>query len=84
MASVMYNCDIMHGESSFHPEVLALNDKKYMREVTLERPAIGTKATMRPFWITDYPILCYVGHKQAPTSKVDKSLNVSQRLADSF
>ena len=81
MASVMYNCDTMHGKTSFHPEILALNDKKYLREVLLEHPAIEHKSNMKPFWITDYPILFYVGHKTPPKTQ---PLNLSQRVVGSI
>ena len=60
----MYSSDFLQDEASFHAELIALNEKKYLSEIVLEDPLIDNanrgSQQINPFWITDYPILCYV------------------------
>ena len=40
-----------------------MREKEYIREVILEEPVFDKPATgevVRKFWITDYPLLCYL------------------------
>ena len=58
MATNMNVQDLLQENSlDFHPEILALKEKERVREVILDKPAIGL--THR-FWITDQPLLCYL------------------------
>ena len=64
LACVMYDSDFMHDTSEFHPELLALNEKVITQEIVLKNPGIITDRVLnqvRQFWMTDYPIMCYIG-----------------------
>ena len=69
----MSRCDFLNeGTMKYTPELLALIEKESLIEVMLDNPAINkvknfktphgdkTKTELRRFWITDYPILCYL------------------------
>ena len=64
LASVMYDSDFMHESSSFHPELLALNEKRITQKIVLKNPAIlkdrASNQIIRQFWMTDYPLMCYI------------------------
>ena len=73
LAQIMSRCDFLNeGTMKYTPELLALIEKESLIEVMLDNPAINkvknfktshgdkTKTELRRFWITDYPILCYL------------------------
>ena len=70
----MSRCDFLKEGMKYTPELLALIEKESLIEVMLDKPAIYQaksfresvcsflKREVRRFWITDYPILCYLKH----------------------
>ena len=58
----MYRNDCLQPESSFHPELLALNEKKNVMEILLDIPALKyDQGVQKVLYTTDYPIICYLG-----------------------
>ena len=53
----MYKSDFLQEKSSFHPELLALNEREHLIEVILTNAALTNTAAV---YITDYPLLCYL------------------------
>ena len=69
LAQIMSRCDFLNLKEGmkYTPELLALLEKEGLTEVMLDNPAanFASEEEVRRFWITDYPILCYL--------KVDKN-----------
>ena len=72
LADVMYRSDFMEEESSFHPELLALNERGTVTEVMLQNPVFKTTddqseqnhpSSNQVFYISDYPLLCYLAQE---------------------
>ena len=61
LTEAMNLCDQLKPKTAFHPELLIINDKNAIKEVVVEDfDADLSEKDFKRFWITNYPLLCYV------------------------
>ena len=71
----MYKSDFLQEKSSFHPELLALNEREHLIEVILTNAAcINRDEKAAAVYITDYPLLCYLAEDDQDGEKAVASL----------
>ena len=61
----MYESDFMQDNSSFHPELLLLNELENLSDIKLVDPAIekDENEMCKQNWVTNYPLLCYTANE---------------------
>ena len=55
----MYANNFMAKDTSFHPEIIALNENLTFSEFILKDP-VFREYTKKAYYISDYPLVCYL------------------------